>query len=79
MPPSRVAVVIEVLGRMYSATIVMTSENRASLMLAIDDSAVRVPGGVMVGYMALLGDPSTGEYVDIVTNTSVKVIEANSA
>ena len=60
-------------GHQVDGTLVMASDNEASLMVDLRGQAISVGGGFYLGFMALLRDDSTGKYHDLVTNTEIKV------
>jgi hypothetical protein len=71
---ARRAVTIEVSGREYKAKVLFESGNRKSLMLDLGEEGIRFDSGLIVGLLPVLGDPATGEYVDLIFETSLRVI-----
>jgi hypothetical protein len=60
-------------GKTVSATVLLSSLNRKSLLLAFDDALTTKDGGMYVGSVPLLWDEDQKTYVDLATGTPAEV------
>jgi hypothetical protein len=73
MPFVNEPVTLEIHGDKFSAKVILASDNRKSIMIALGDCAIPVDDGLLTGYLPLSFDDDTKKYYELISGQVIDV------